>query len=140
MQSLRDFRNSFRKKAILKMNIKNSVGLSFDFLENGSVQRIEVDPIRISLKAATPFSKSGANLYLRKRTKPFEYKTLLGPESNSRFKVIEDSFIAKGSWAGLDYICVLQLSKKSLSWQWDIDITNVSDDLVELDLIYVQDA
>ncbi|MCX6252298.1 MAG: hypothetical protein NTX61_16320 [Bacteroidetes bacterium] len=122
------------------MNIKNSLGLSFDFLENGSVRSIEVDPVRISLKAATPFSKSGTNLYLRKRTKPVEFKALLGPESNSRFKIQEDSFIAEGNWAGLDYVCILQLSKKSLSWQWHINITNVSDDLVELDLIYVQDA
>jgi 1,2-beta-oligoglucan phosphorylase len=123
-----------------KLNIKNSLGLSFYFLGNGSLQRIEVGPIRISLKATTPFSKSGANLFLRKRTKPYEFKALLGPESNSRFKIREDSFVAEGNWAGLDYACVLQLSKKSLSWQWNIDITNVSDDLVELDLIYVQDA
>jgi len=122
------------------MNIKNSLGLSIDFLENGSLRSIEVAPIRINLKAATPFSKSGANLYLRKRTKPYAFKALLGPESNSRFKIREDSYIAEGSWAGLDYTCVLQLSKKSLSWQWHIDITNGSDDLVELDLIYVQDV
>ena len=122
------------------MNIKNSRGLSFDFLENGSVKSIEDDPIRISLKAATPFSRSGANLYLRKRTKPFEYTALFGPESNSRFKAGEDAFVAEGSWAGLKYTCLLQLSKKSLSWQWSIDIKNISDDAVELDLIHVQDA
>jgi cellobiose phosphorylase len=121
------------------MNIKNSLGLSFYFLENGSVETINVDPIRISLKAATPFSKSGGNLYLRKRTKPFEYKALLGPESNSLFTVMDDSFIAKGSWSDIDYICILRLSKKSLSWQWSVEINNVSDDFVELDLIYVQD-
>ncbi len=122
------------------MNIKNSLGLSFDFLENGSLKSIEVDPVRISLKAVTSFSKSGSNLYLRKRSSPCEFKAILGPESNSRFKIREDSFIAEGSWAGLDYACVLQLSKKSLSWQWHIDIKNVTDDLAELDLIYMQDA
>ena len=122
------------------MNCKNPLGLSFDFLENGSIQHIEADPIRISLKSATPFSRSGANLWLRKRTKPFGYTALLGPESNSRFSIGEDGFIAKGSWAGLDYMCTLQLSKKSLSWQWSIDIKNTSEDPVELDLIYVQDV
>jgi cellobiose phosphorylase len=123
-----------------KMNIKNPLGLSIEFLENGSIRSIEADPIRISLKLATLYSKAGANIYLRKRTKPIEFKALLGPESNSRFEVMEDCFIARGSWAGLDYMCVLQLSKKSLSWQWLIDITNISGDLIELDLIYVQDA
>jgi cellobiose phosphorylase len=122
------------------MNIKNSCGLSFDFLENGSIQRIEVAPIRISLKSATPFSPSGANLYLRKRTNPLQFKPLLGPESNSHFSVSEGAFMVKGIWDGLDYVCFLQLSKTSLSWQWRIDIRNLSNDHVALDLIYMQDT
>ena len=122
------------------LTLRNSLGLSCDFLANGSLKSIQVDPIRISLKAATPFSKPGTNLYLRKRSQPFEFTALLGPESNSRFKIADDAFIARGSWAGLDYTCVLQLSKKSLSWQWSVDIKNLSGELVELDLIYVQDV
>jgi 1,2-beta-oligoglucan phosphorylase len=122
------------------MNIKNSSGLSFDFLENGSVKHIEVNPIRISLKAATLYSKSGANIYLRKRTKPFEFKALLGPESNSSFLIREDAYIAEGHWDKLYYTCNLQLSPKSMSWQWTVDIKNTSDLAVELDLIYVQDV
>jgi 1,2-beta-oligoglucan phosphorylase len=122
------------------MKIKNSSGLSIGFLENGSVRYIEVDPIRISLKPATPYAKSGANIYLRKRTNPFEFKTLTGPESNSYFLVKDNNFIAKGSWDGLDYECILQLSKKSLCWQWSIDIQNKSGNPVDLDLVYVQDV
>ncbi len=121
-------------------NLNNSPGLAFDFMENGSIQRIEVDPIRISLRSATPFSKSGANLYLRKRTSPCEFTALLGPESNSRYQFDKDSFIAKGRWDSIDYICTLQLSKKSLSWRWRVDIANTSRVPVELDLICLQDA
>jgi len=122
------------------MEIRNSHGLSFDFLENGSVKQIEVNPIRISLKAATLYSQSGANIYLRKRTKPFEFKALIGPESNSSFLFREDAYNAKGHWDELSYTCILQLSPKSRSWQWTIDIENTSDHAVELDLIYVQDV
>ena len=50
------------------MKIKNRLGLSIDFLDNGSIRSIEADPIRISLRVATLYSKSGANLWLRKRT------------------------------------------------------------------------
>jgi cellobiose phosphorylase len=121
------------------MRIRNSLGLSFDFLENGSLQQIEVDLIKISLNSATAFSKSGANLYLRKRSKPFQYKALLGPESNSQFNIIDNAFIATGNWAGFNYMCILQLSEKSLSWQWSINIKNISAGTVELDLIYIQD-
>jgi len=95
------------------MKIKNSIGLTFDFLENGSIRCIDADPIRIGVQTATPFSKSGSNLYLRKRSDPFEFTALLGPGSNSHFKISNDTYFAKGSWAGLDYECTLLLSKKA---------------------------
>jgi cellobiose phosphorylase len=123
-----------------QMKIKNSSGLSFEFLENGSIKHIEVDPIRISLKSATPYSKPGTNLFLRKRTNPMEFIPLLGPESSSKFQIKEHAFMAKGNWDGIDYTCVLQLSPKSKSWQWSIDINNTSTNNSELDLIYLQDV
>ena len=75
------------------MTLKNSLGLSCEFLANGSLKSMQVAPIRISLKEATPFSKPGTNLYLRKRKKPFEFRALLGPESNSLFKFADDVFV-----------------------------------------------
>lgn len=122
------------------MNIKNTSGLSFDFLKNGSIKSIEVNPIRISLKLATLFSKSGSNLYLRKRSNQIEYRALLGPESNSTFAIKEDVLFVKGNWDAIDYACTLQLSAKSLSWQWRIEITNNTTDACEFDVIYQQDV
>jgi cellobiose phosphorylase len=121
------------------MNIKNSLGLSFEFLENGSVKSIDADNIRISLKAATLFSKSGTNLWLRKREDPMTFTALLGPESNSCFTITEKTYIAAGRWMGLDYKCILELSGESLSWQWRVEIENNSPGDHDLDLIYVQD-
>jgi 1,2-beta-oligoglucan phosphorylase len=123
-----------------KMKINNSFGLSFEFLENGSVQSIEASPIRINLKAATPFSKPGMNLFLRKRGKSIEYKALTGPESDSRFKIENNRYVALGSWAGLDYTCTLRLSGKSRSWQWGVELQNNSEDILDLDLVYLQDV
>jgi cellobiose phosphorylase len=122
------------------MTIQNSLGLTFEFLENGSIQSINVDPIRISLRASTPFSRSGANIYLRKRTNPIEFTAIIGPESNSTFRFRENGYDAIGSWSGIDYFCSLQLSEKSLSWQWSIEIKNSSDQEIEIDLIHVQDT
>jgi cellobiose phosphorylase len=122
------------------MKLTNTAGLSIEFLENGSVKHIEAEPIRISLKAATPFSKSGANIFLRKRSEPLEYKALTGPESNSSFQLNGEVFVARGSWEGLNYTCSLQLSKSSMTWQWQIDLTNSTDYPIELDLVYLQDV
>jgi len=122
------------------MKLKNSHGLSFIFLENGSLKCIEADPVRISMKAARLFSGPGSNLFLRKKSVPIEYIALLGPESNSRFLASGEGFVARGEWEGIAYACFLQLSEKSLSWQWRIEITNGPDESPELDIIYVQDA
>ncbi len=122
------------------MVIKNSHGLNFHFLDNGSVKSIEVEPIRISLKNASPFSIPGTNIYLRKRTAPFEFIALTGPESNSDFSLEENKFFAKGSWNGIEYVCVLQLSTKSTSWKWSIQLSNKSSKPKALDLVLVQDV
>jgi cellobiose phosphorylase len=122
------------------MILKNSHGLNIGFLENGSIKSIEADPIRINLKKESLFSKPGANIYLRKRKNPIEFIALLGPESNSHFKIEKNVFVAKGTWEGFDYLCKLQLSKKSLSWQWQVEITNTTAYPIELDLVYAQDV
>jgi cellobiose phosphorylase len=122
------------------MTLTNPSGLSFEFLENGSVKSISANPIRISLKETSIFSRPGTNLYLRKRTNVIEHQALLGPESVSGFQISENKFIAQGSWSGLDYTCILRLAENSLGWQWQVEIKNHSGDPVELDLIYVQDV
>lgn len=122
------------------MTIQNSLGLSVGVIDNGLVKSIEVDPIRISLNATTYFSGLGANIYIRKRAKPYEFTPLTGPKSNSLFYVEENVFKSKGSWAGINYMCTLQLSKKSLSWQWRIEITNTTNENFDLDIICVYDV
>src|SRR3974390_18394 len=122
----------------MHMTLKNSLGLSCEFLANGSIKSLNAEPVRISLKASTLFSKPGTNLYLRKKGKSVEFTALLGPESDSRFKVANDCFIPQGSGAGLAYTCTLRLSQKSLSWQWSVVIQNMSGQPVELDVTYMQ--
>jgi len=122
------------------MKIKNTLGLSFEFLENGLIKCIDADPTRIGIQVATAFFFFFNNLYLRKKSNPYDYTTLLGPGSNSHFKIIKDTYLAKGSWAGLDYECTLLLLKESQSWQWSIDIKNTTGESLEIDLFYLQDA
>src|SRR5262245_55345258 len=122
------------------MKIQNSSGLVFAFSDSGALRSIQVDPICISLRSQSPFSRSGANLYLRKRGDQPAYTPLLGALSPSRFRAANGAFEASGSWAGLDYECVLQPAAAGLSWQWRVRIASRLDRPVELDLIYVQDV
>ncbi|MRR20334.1 hypothetical protein EG827_09100, partial [bacterium] len=108
------------------MKIKNSLGLSVDFLDYGSVGTIEADPVRISLRTATPFSGSVANIWLRKRGNHIAFRPLFGPGSDSRFRAGSNFCSSAGSWDGVDYECILRLSERSLSWEWSIDLRNNS--------------
>lgn len=122
------------------MNITSRSGLVFDVSDGGAVRSIEVAPIRIGLRARARFSRSGANLYLRKRGSSVTYTPLLGPESPSRFRISGEVFEARGNWAGLDYEVSLQLADSQLAWQWSVRVASQLDQAVELDLIYVQDV
>ena len=121
------------------MKLNNSLGLTFNFLENGLIKSITVGPIRVNLKEETPFSGSGTQIFLRKKSNTISYTPLLGPGSNSLFKIENNRFITKGNWSGLEYTCQLELSEKSLNWQWLVDIQNQSGEPVDLDLVYLQD-
>ena len=92
------------------MKIANPLGLVFAFSDRGAVRTIEVGPMRIGIRPPSAFSRSGANLYLRTRGSRIAYTPLLGPESPSRFRVADGVFEARGSWAGLEYACVLELA------------------------------
>jgi cellobiose phosphorylase len=122
------------------MQIRNSSGLSIEFLDNGSVMTIDADPVRISLRTASLFSGAAANIWLRKRGRKASFLPLTGPGSNSRFTAGRDYYISSGSWDGLDYECCIRLSDKSLSWEWSIMVTNNTGRRLRLDLIYVQDV
>jgi cellobiose phosphorylase len=122
------------------MKIQNTPGLSIEFLDNGSVKSIEVAPIRINLKASSPYSKPGTNIYLRKRGSKIDYYALTGPDSDSKFQVMENQFTASGEWSGIQYSCGLRLAANNFSWRWSIELHNTSGNEVELDLIYLQDV
>ena len=122
------------------MKLKNKTGLTIDFLDNGSVENIEVDNIRLNLKPGNLFAKSGTNIFLRKREQSIISKALIGPESDTKFAVVNNAYIAKGNWNGLEFTCTLQVSMMSNSWYWAIKVTNTTDQQLELDSIYMQEV
>ena len=126
---------------ISSFSISNSLGLCFDFLENGLIKSISANTIRISLKPASLFSNAGSNIFLRKEeNNTFIYLPLLGPESKSEFFIENNKFLAKGVWNAVSYECWLELSEKNLSWQWTVKTKNISTSKIKLDIITIQDV
>ncbi len=123
------------------MKLSNKNGLAFSFLENGHVQNIDVEKIRINLKAGNLYAQPGTQLYLRKRNgNQIELTELLGAGNGNRISFAGDKFYVEGEWKGLKYVCVLQLSSKSSSWQWEVTVTNSTDQPVQLDIIWKQEV
>lgn len=121
------------------MKIQNNVGLTVEFLENGAVKSIESGPIRINLKPSSLFSDPGTNIFLRRRDNQLDFTALTGPGSRSRFQIAENTYIAAGSWSGIDYRCMLRLSQDEPGWQWRIELQNTTTGPLDLDLVYLQD-
>ena len=123
----------------MTMKLTNNNGLTFSFLENGNVQNIDTDKIRINLKSGNPFAQSGTQLFLRKRKEnAIEFTSLLG--STNEIAYSANQFYSKGEWKGLNYVCSLQLSDKSNSWQWKIEVANTTSENVELDIVLMQEV
>ncbi|MDR3652909.1 MAG: amylo-alpha-1,6-glucosidase [Paludibacter sp.] len=121
------------------MKLTNNKGLTFSFLENGNVQNIDADKIRINLKSGNPFVQSGTQIYLRKRNEnQIEFTSLLGFDNEMAHS--NNQYYSKGEWKGLKYVCSLQLSDKSNFWQWKIDVTNTTSEKIELDVVLMQEV
>lgn len=121
------------------MEISNHKGLTISFLENGNIKSINAGPVRISMKEANLFTRSGMNIYLRKLNDPIRFSPLLEPGSNGRFRIDGNKFITVGHWEELDFKCILQLSEEIAAWQCTIEIKNSSKEIQHLDLVYGQD-
>lgn len=123
------------------MEISNNSGLTFSFLEDGNVQNTDAEKIRINLKAGNLYAQPGTQLYLRwHKSGGIEYVPVLGAVNGNKISISEDKLFVQGAWKGLQYVCRLQLSEKSTSWQWHIDIINTTSDKALLDVIWKQEV
>jgi cellobiose phosphorylase len=123
------------------MKIENASGLTFEFNDTGAIKSIHLHPIRISLKKSSPGTPITAGIYLRSRSKPLEFISLLTPGFPVTFNwASAGSCSWMGKWKGLKYQCSLMLSEADHTWKWDIEIWNELSVPVELDLVWMQDV
>lgn len=123
------------------MKIHNSLVLTVGILENGNIENIVADSIRIGLRDVSVYAKSLCNIYLRRITNDsIDFIPLWGPESSSKYHILSNTIKAEGTWMGIEYSCTLSLSEKSYSWQWKIDVKNNSGQNSLFDLVYLQDV
>ena len=123
-----------------ELSIQNECGLTVTFCANGKIESISVPSCRVSLKRAYPSGQFGSNIYLRKRDSKISYHPLMGTDSSHEFSLSSKGYSITGSWEGLDFVCIIQLSPVSKSWRFVIDVYNSEKHDTEIDLVYVQDV
>lgn len=121
--------------------LTSAAGLTAAVNPDGSLRRLDVGPVSLSLFIGTEVEASLANLYLRLRSDPRAWTPLLGPQSPSQFGLDEsrNSVVGFGSWRGIDYMLELALMPQSPVWFWLLRLQNDSSSPHELDLTYAQD-
>ncbi|MFH1259537.1 MAG: cellobiose phosphorylase [Elusimicrobiota bacterium] len=128
------------KNSLKKFELKNDVGLKFDFLENGAVFSLMRGETIINQVLGSPLEGALNNLYLRVFSgDKITAFSLLGPKSTSDFFHTENAVLWKGVREDLEYSCRLRLDQKTTLWFWTVSVKNLSPKSKKIDTIFTQD-
>jgi cellobiose phosphorylase len=117
-------------------------GLRAEINANGSLRRLDCDPICLALFVGNELEGGPANLYLRRHSDKVEWTPLLGPLSRTRFHTDPSTgrLIGVGSWLGINYALTLILAKSKPAWFWHVRLENTGATSQQVDLTYAQDV
>jgi len=126
--------------ALTKGRLTNANNASFSFLENGAIFAITRGDILINQVLGSPIDGGLGNLYLRRhRPEDIAHFPVLGPASESEFRVADPWVSWEGTREGLHYRCMLQLDEDRPIWFWTLRIRNTSGQSQTLDVVFTQD-
>ena len=115
-------------------------GMRAEFNHNGSLRRLDGDPITLNLFVGNEIEGGPTNLYLRLR-EGGQATPLLGPDSPTRFSADPARGLLRGtgSWHGIDYTVSFVLARTEQAWFWHVQLQNRTGEALDVDLTYVQD-
>lgn len=125
-------------KIDIKKHLLSSNDLVFELLESGDLFRIRYHHNQINLLRGNLLDGSVSNLYLRRfHAGKYDYKKLLGVQSNAQFEIVGNQAVYQGQAFGIDYQVVLSLHGHA--WVYDVLLGKKTLDGV-YDLFYGQDV
>lgn len=125
-------------KIDIKKHLLSSNDLVFELLESGDLFRIRYHHNQINLLRGNLLDGSVSNLYLRRFYQgKYEYKKLLGVQSNASFEIVGNEAVYQGQAFGIDYQVVLSL--KGHAWVYDVLLGKKTLEGI-YDLFYGQDV
>ncbi len=127
------------KQDMIYKTLKNKSGLTFNFLDNGSVYSTFYQDIMVNQLLANAFDGSVGNIYIRIHgDKEINYYPVIGPKSTSGYSLSERGAVWKGEVHGIDYVCRLALSEEA-TWFYTVSISNRRASETTVDIVFAQD-
>src|SRR3954451_23264323 len=115
------------RTSLVAGELRNTRGLVFTVLENGSIFTVTHDGVLINQIPGTPLEGGLGNVYLRRLERDqASFAPVQGPASESTCLISESGISWEGSWRGLDYRCTLRLAPDDTIWFWSLDVTNTT--------------
>lgn len=112
--------------------------LTIEFLKSGDIYQIHHGDIRINLLRGNLIDGMVSNIYLRTSVNnEYKFQKLLGIDSNSSFKIVDNKAIYQGEALGVKYQVVLTLIANN--WYYDV-LLDKNDSNNDYELFYVQDV
>ena len=122
------------------VTLANFAGLTIELLENGAVLAIRHDQILVNQVLGNPVEGALGNVYLRRRTRAgVTFVPLMGPASDSRFRVAAHAATWEGAFEGVSYLVTLRLHPTLPTWFWTVDLANRTGRHRSMDAVFVQD-
>ncbi len=120
--------------------LRNRTPLTIELLANGSILAIRHGDILVNQVLGSQVEGGLGNVYLRRRRRAgMSFVPLIGPSSDSRFRVSGAGAAWEGSVDGVDYTCTLRLDPRRPTWFWTVAMTNRTRRRVSLDAVLSQD-
>lgn len=128
------------KSTLIKTELTNPNNASFTFLENGAIFAITRRDILINQVLGSPIDGGLGNIYIRRHGEPdIAHFPLIGPRSESAFRLADEAAIWEGARAGLRYRCALRLDTNLPIWFWTLRIHNTGHEAQTVDVVFTQD-
>jgi cellobiose phosphorylase len=119
---------------------ENGQGLAVQMLPNGGLHALRCNDIYINQVLGNPLEGGLGKVFLRKHgADSIESIQMIGPQSPSRYCVMDSGPAWEGNWKGIHYCCRLLLDDNENIWFWRVDLDLEEGDAATVDAICVQD-
>jgi cellobiose phosphorylase len=122
-----------------RVHLRSAADLTVLVNANGSIGRMDLGAIALTLFRGTEIEGGPTNVYLRRHGTSIESTPLLGPQSPATIHLDERGLHVRGEWNAIRFDVSLVLADAVAAWFWHVSLENAGSTAQTVDLVYAQD-